>query len=186
MGDRKFWLFTVVSSIKNKENMKRYAVISIILSVLTIHASESDKYQTNYDAYYGQYADNSVSGEAYDQSDSASEFQQHLLKYVQQYQEKQDGLSILDDPSALAAVGVFAAVGIGGLAYFDLSTRYTNLCNKLKEVTKIARTTSSDGTSTVTLATTGTATTGLTTANTVINSNRVFINSLASISDLAC
>ena len=29
----------MVSSLKNKENMKRYAVISIILSVLTIHAS---------------------------------------------------------------------------------------------------------------------------------------------------
>jgi len=150
------------------------------------YLSELDKFQTNYDTYYGQYADNAVSSEAYDQSNSASQFQQHLLKYVQQYQDKQDGLSIMDDPSALAAVGVFAAVGIGGLAYFDLSTRYTNLCNKLKQVTAIARTTSSDGTSTVTLATTGTTTTGLTTANTVINSNRVFVNSLASISDLAC
>jgi len=56
----------------------------------------------------------------------------------------------------------------------------------VKEITAIARTTSSDGTSTVTLATTGTTTTGLTTANTVINSNRNFINSLASIADLAC
>ena len=44
-----------------------------------------------------------MSGEAYDQADSASEFQQHLLKYVQQYQDKQDGLSILDDPSAVSA-----------------------------------------------------------------------------------
>ena len=64
--------------------------------------TELDKYQTNYDAYYG-YGENAVSGEAYDQSDSASEFQQHLLKYVQQYQDKQDGLSILDDPSAVSA-----------------------------------------------------------------------------------
>ena len=78
---------------------------SLWINIITFlsYLSESDKYQTNYDAYYGQYADNSVSGEAYDQSDSASEFQQHLLKYVQQYQEKQDGLSILDDPSAVSS-----------------------------------------------------------------------------------
>ena len=64
---------------------------SLWINIITLsYLSESDKYQTNYDAYYGQYTDNSVSGEAYDQSDSASEFQQHLLKYVQQYQEKQN------------------------------------------------------------------------------------------------
>ena len=32
----------------------------------------------------------------------ASEIQQNLLKYVQQYQEKQDSLSIFDDPSAVS------------------------------------------------------------------------------------
>jgi len=107
-----------------KENMNRIAVISIVLSVLTIQASELDNYQTNYDAYYGQYAENAVSGEG-------SDFQQHLLKAVQQYQEKQDSISIFDDPSALAAVGVFAAVGIGGLAYLDVRNRNINLCNKV-------------------------------------------------------
>ena len=66
------------------------------------HFAETDKYQTNYDGYYGQYADNAVSGETYDQANAASEFQQHLLKYVQQYQDKQDALSILDDPSAVS------------------------------------------------------------------------------------
>ena len=66
------------------------------------YLSELDKFQTNYDTYYGQYADNAVSSESYDQSNSASAFQQHLLKYVQQYQDKQDGLSIMDDPSAVS------------------------------------------------------------------------------------
>ena len=66
------------------------------------YLAELDKFQTNYDTYYGQYADNAVSSEAYDQSNSASQFQQHLLKYVQQYQDKQDGLSIMDDPSAVS------------------------------------------------------------------------------------
>ena len=41
-------------------------------------------------------------GGGYDQSSPASEIQQNLLKYVQQYQEKQDGLSIFDDPSAVS------------------------------------------------------------------------------------
>ena len=77
--------------------------VAVISQCSCIYVTELDKYQTNYDAYYGQYADNAVSGEAYDQADSASEFQQHLLKYVQQYQDKQDGLSILDDPSAVSA-----------------------------------------------------------------------------------
>ena len=71
------------------------------------YLAELDKFQTNYDTYYGQYADNAVSSEAYDQSNSASEFQQHLLKYVQQYQDKQDGLSILDDPSAVSTIQIY-------------------------------------------------------------------------------
>ena len=74
----------------------------LISSRLYCHFAETDKYQTNYDGYYGQYADNAVSGETYDQANAASEFQQHLLKYVQQYQDKQDALSILDDPSAVS------------------------------------------------------------------------------------
>ena len=84
-------------------NVEYHSSLWINIIKFSCYLAESDKYQTNYDAYYGQYADNSVSGEAYDQSDSASEFQQHLLKYVQQYQEKQDGLSILDDPSAVSS-----------------------------------------------------------------------------------
>ena len=59
------------------------------------YLAELDNYQTNYDAYYGQYAENAVSGEG-------SDFQQHLLKAVQQYQEKQDSISIFDDPSAVS------------------------------------------------------------------------------------
>ena len=58
--------------------------------------TELDQYQTNYDNY------NAVHGGGYDQSSPASEIQQNLLKYVQQYQEKQDGLSIFDDPSAVS------------------------------------------------------------------------------------
>ena len=57
---------------------------------------------------------------------------------------------------------------------------------QLKEVSAIARGTTSDGTSTVSLVDSGSKVTGETTLNTVINSNRVFVNSLATISDLEC
>ena len=57
---------------------------------------------------------------------------------------------------------------------------------QLKEVTAIARGTTSDGTSTVNLEDAGTNVANEATLNTVVNSNRVFINNLAAISDLAC
>ena len=55
-------------------------------------------------------------------------------------------------------------------------------------MTGIARATASDGNTAAALAqgTTAGTNSGATVANTVINSNRVFINSLAAISDLAC
>ena len=58
---------------------------------------------------------------------------------------------------------------------------------QLKEVTAIARGTASDGTTAAALTdTSGTSVGGETVLNTVVNSNRVFVNSLAAISDLAC
>ena len=59
---------------------------------------------------------------------------------------------------------------------------------QVKEMTGIARATASDGNTAAALAqgTTAGTNSGATVANTVINSNRVFINSLAAISDLAC
>ena len=60
----------------------------------------------------------------------------------------------------------------------------------MKEVTAIARGTASDGTTAAALTDPGTGTGGNvggeTRLNTVVNSNRVFVNSLAAISDLAC
>ena len=65
---------------------------------------------------------------------------------------------------------------------------------QLKEVTAIARGTASDGTTAAALTDASTTVSGgitgnvggETTLNTVVNSNRVFVNSLATISDLAC
>ena len=61
---------------------------------------------------------------------------------------------------------------------------------QLKEVTAIARGTASDGTTAAALTDSSSSGTGNvggeTRLNTVVNSNRVFVNSLAAISDLAC
>ena len=57
---------------------------------------------------------------------------------------------------------------------------------QLKEVTAIARGTASDGTTAAALTDAGSNVSGETNLNTVVNSNRVFINSLATIADLAC
>ena len=57
---------------------------------------------------------------------------------------------------------------------------------QLKEVTAIARGTASDGNTAVNLVDAGTNVAGEANLNTVTNSNRVFINNLAAISDLTC
>ena len=62
------------------------------------------------------------------------------------------------------------------------------ICNffQVKEITAVARGTASDGTSTVALTDAGSYVTGESTLNTVVNSNRVFINTLAALADLSC
>ena len=99
------WLLSPEKFGSNSYNLSICNSTNVIKSISS-HSfcplAEVDNYQTNYDAYYGHHADNAVSGEAFDQANAASEFQQHLLKYVQQYQDKQDALSILDDPSAVS------------------------------------------------------------------------------------
>ena len=57
---------------------------------------------------------------------------------------------------------------------------------QLKEVTAIARGTASDGTTAANLVDAGTNVNNEATLNTVVNSNRLFVNNLAAISDLAC
>ena len=57
---------------------------------------------------------------------------------------------------------------------------------QLKEVTAIARETASDETSTVNLVDSGSTVSGEATLNTVVNSNRVYVNNFAAIADFAC
>merc|ERR1712008_542072 len=133
------------------------------------------EYQTSFDAQYG--LDQSASPSSY--YDPASAWSSSDTDIVG-VTEKQDEL----DMATILPIAVFCGLGLGALAYWDSITRYTNLCNKLKELTAIARGTTSDGTSTVSLVDSGSTVTGETTLNTVINSNRIFVNSLATVSDL--
>ena len=57
---------------------------------------------------------------------------------------------------------------------------------QLKEVTAVARGTASDGTTAANLVDAGTNVNNEATLNTVVNSNRLFVNNLAAIADLAC
>ena len=72
--------------------------------------------------------------------------------------------------------------------YSDCQSFKTNVAIffQLKEVTAIARGTSSDGTTAVNLVDAASNVAGEATLNTVVNSNRDFVNSLATITDLTC
>ena len=70
--------------------------------------------------------------------------------------------------------------------FYSKTSNGLNNIFQLKEVTAIARETASDGTSTVNLVDSGTTVSGEATLNTVVNSNRVYVNNLADITDLAC
>jgi len=96
-------------------------------------------------------------------------------------------------------VALYGGIGLAGLAFvhlgvtqyiicskvrikkkknFQILPNFFFICPQLKEITDIARTTSSDGDTTVSLTTTS--------ANTIINSNRKFVNSFADISTPWC
>jgi hypothetical protein len=146
-----------------------------IIALITISLAISTQADENYQSHYDHYNPSAYPTQGADvQSAYAS------------LTEKQDEL----DLNTILPIAVFGGLGIGALAYIDSLNRYNNLCNKVKEMTAIARTTTADGTLTSALAHNAVATAGSNTAannaNTIINSNRVFINSLAAISDLAC
>ena len=68
----------------------------------------------------------------------------------------------------------------------NITNLYMYNFSQVKEITAVARGTASAGTSTVALTDAGSYVTGESTLNTVVNSNRVFINTLAALADLSC
>lgn len=152
--------------------MKFIAVVLVALAV-SAQADESEyaNYQTNYD-HYNQ-------AEAGYNSDLTSAY-----NYVS---EKQD-----IDMDVILPIAVFGGLGLGALAYIDTLNRQNNLCNKLREVTNIARANAATGTTAAALvAEAGAVAGGITlavanAANLVINGNRDFINAVALIDNLDC
>jgi len=153
--------------------MKFIAVVLVALAVSAqADESEYNNYQTNYD-HYNQA----------DQSGGYSDLES-AYNYVS---EKQD-----IDMDVILPIAVFGGLGLGALAYIDTLNRQNNLCNKLREVTNIARANAASGTTASALvAETAAPNNGITAAvataaNTVINGNRDFINALALIDNLDC
>jgi len=153
--------------------MKLIQVVSIFFVFSQVLAeSEYNYYQTQHDQHqvdpYAGYSNDLNAG------------------YTSAVSERQDF-----DMDVILPIVVFGGLGLGALAYIDSLNRQNNLCNKLREVTNAMRTAAAGGANAVTIANPANvaqanAVTGLANANTVINSNRLFINSLANIQNLDC
>merc|ERR1711935_133421 len=93
------------------------------------------------------------------------------------------------DMDVILPIVTFGGLGLGLLAFVDSINYRTNLCNKLREVTELARNAAQntaanliDGTAAVPTA----IITNEAELNTIVNSNRIFINALAEITSLDC
>merc|ERR1712172_17145 len=148
--------------------MKFIAVIVVAIAVsATADEHEYPGYQTNYDQTY---LDLAAYNTGYDQNSLTSAYTSVT--------EKQDEL----DMDVILPIVVFGGLGLGALAFVDSINYRTNLCNKLREATQVARATAADGDLTAAPA----GTTGLANLNTIVNSNRIFINALEDITSLDC
>jgi len=157
--------------------MKFIAVIVVAIAVsATADEHEYPGYQTNYDQTYQDLA---AYNTGYDTNSLTSAYTSVT--------EKQDEL----DMDVILPIVVFGGLGLGALAFVDSINYRTNLCNKLREVTQIARDATANGEIVANLID-GTAAAPTTIIsneaelNTLVNSNRIFINSLAAITSLDC
>jgi len=149
----------------------KFYVFSLLLVVISAQVqaeSEYNYYQTQHDQHhvdpYAGYSNDLNAG------------------YTSAVSERQDF-----DMDVILPIVVFGGLGLGALAYIDSLNRQNNLCNKLREVTNTMRTAAAGGANAVTIADPqNNGVTGLANANTVINSNRLFVNALANIQNLDC
>jgi len=129
-------------------------------------------FQTNFDHTYQDLA---AYTQGYDQSSP----------YVS-LNEKQDDL----DMDVILPIVVFGGLGLGALALVDSINYRTRLCNKLREVTQVARDAVANGATAANLVDAGLPGTNNidneVALNTLVNSNRIFINALAAITSLDC
>jgi len=93
------------------------------------------------------------------------------------------------DMDVILPIVVFGGLGLGALAYIESLNFRNQLCNKLREVTNVARANAATGTATANLVAAGGG--GITAAiatnvNNIVNGNRDFINAIAQIDNLDC
>jgi len=160
--------------------MKFIAVIVVAIAVsATADEHEYPGYQTNYDQTYQDLA---AYNTGYDQNSLTSAYSSLT--------EKDSGYPSDElDMDVILPIVVFGGLGLGALAFVDSINYRTNLCNKLREVTELARNAAQntaanliDGTAAVPTA----IITNEAELNTIVNSNRIFINALAEITSLDC
>merc|ERR1719220_3215367 len=149
--------------------MKFIAVVFVALAISAqADESEYNTYQTHYDQH---------------QVDPYAGYNSDLTSaYSNTIAEKQDEL----DMDVILPIVVFGGLGLGAIAYIDSLNRQRDLCNKLRDVTNTMRTAAAGGANAVNIVDPAGAITGLANANTVINSNRLFINALNNIDNLDC
>merc|ERR1739848_408619 len=158
-----------------KINMRVQVVSLLLLSAMIMVQADKSSHPTTYDTTY--YSQNNIAPyPEYDTSDTGISLTEQFGNFLS---EKQSGF----DLDTVLSIAVFGGLGLGALAWIDSINHRNKLCNKLHEITKIARTSTSAGSTAVAFTS---STSGYANANTVINSNREFINSLAAIGDLAC
>merc|ERR1712127_1164373 len=142
--------------------MKFIAVIVVAIAVsATADDHEYPGYQTNYDQTYQDLA---AYNTGYDTNS--------LTSVYTSVTEKQDEL----DMDVILPIVVFGGLGLGALAFVDSINYRTNLCNKLREVTEIARDAAANAANLQENPTTNTAISNEAELNTLVNSNRLFIN----------
>merc|ERR1712172_108183 len=89
------------------------------------------------------------------------------------------------DMDVILPIVVFGGLGLGALAFVDSINYRVNLCNKLREVTQVARDADANGATAANLVDASLAGGGAAVIanqaplNTLVDSNRIFINALA-------
>jgi len=150
--------------------MKFIAAVFVALAISAqADESEYNYYQTQHDQHhvdpYAGYSNDLNAG------------------YTSAVSERQDL-----DMDVILPIVVFGGLGLGAIAYIESLNFRNRLCNKLRDVTGIARDAAANGNLVANLnePANGAAVNNEAALNTIVNSNRLFINALAAIDNLDC
>jgi len=156
--------------------MKFIAVIVVAIAVsATADDHEYPGYQTNYDQTYQDLA---AYNTGYDTNSLTSAYTSVT--------EKQDEL----DMDVILPIAVFGGFGLAALAFVENLSFRNRLCEKLREITEVGRDAAANAAINANLADVNVVAPGNINneveLNTLVNSNRIFINALAEIEDMDC